>query len=208
VAAVVSTGLSRRLGGTAFQRRAVKTTLAIGGVLLVHDQPLVLVDGEPLLGMRAGEDGTLLLSLRFYDENDALLVEIVDNEWRSGDPRPWDIESSWQKLTIRSAHYKVALRLNAKSDPLRISGKLRRGAAIVEMTSEGLRIDHEEEGSLSIRDLTLVRMPLSITRHEGHTEIGGGGVVSDLDPVRRLEKSVAAFHRATGSGRYAYRDLP
>ena len=36
-----------------------------------------------------------------YDKSGNLKAEIIDNEWVSGNPKPWDIEASYQFLKIR-----------------------------------------------------------------------------------------------------------
>jgi len=36
----------------------------------------------------------LELSVKLYNQNDQLPVHIENNEWISGDPIPWDLESS------------------------------------------------------------------------------------------------------------------
>ena len=64
------------------------------------DGDFFIVDDESLLSIEIYE-GKLELSMKLYDENDNLLAEIERNEWISGDPLPWDIESRYQWLRIR-----------------------------------------------------------------------------------------------------------
>ena len=63
---------------------------------------LILVDGEPLLGLEENEFGGLDLSLNLMTDNDTQLVRIDKNEWISDKAGlPWDIESDFQYLGIR-----------------------------------------------------------------------------------------------------------
>jgi HNH endonuclease len=171
--------------------------IAVGGVLLVGDGPLIAIDDEPLLATTVDEDGVLQLSVSLYDEVDTLLAEISDNEWISGDPLPWDIESDHQKLTIRSGHYKPALRLNATSEPIRIRGKLWKRGARFDLTHRGIEISSNTVKNAGIADLGVVGAGLNIKTAGGEVTIDAfdetGRFVSDPDPVRRLIKARQAL---------------
>src|ERR1700675_4189052 len=71
-------------------------------------------------------------SLKLFSETDAFLIEIVRNEWISGDPLPWDIEADWQTLTLRERNRKISIFVNARTVPMRLRGEFwRSGKAIV-----------------------------------------------------------------------------
>jgi hypothetical protein len=74
------------------------------------------------------DEGMLKLSLTVYDRDDRLLVVIEDNEWLSGDPLPWDIEASFQRLTLREKARTINLGLNARSIPPFLAAELWKGA--------------------------------------------------------------------------------
>src|SRR5579862_1711598 len=94
----------------------------------IFDSPagdLIRVDGDPLLATALAERlGTLLLSVKLYAEDDTLLATIVENEWISNEPMPWDIEFRYQELSIRSAPRKINLSVNSHDDPVKVRGEL------------------------------------------------------------------------------------
>jgi hypothetical protein len=97
----------------------------LGSVRLVADGDLVLVDGEPLLGLKKRESGRLELSIKLYDANDVLLVRIERNEWISdGDSLPWDIESDFQYLRIRQRKGDIRLEIDAREQPIQLRANL------------------------------------------------------------------------------------
>ncbi|MCU1280997.1 MAG: hypothetical protein JWM53_4543 [bacterium] len=91
-----------------------------GGVLLVGDGAWIEVDGEAILTLGLGERGILLLTLMLYDESDNLAAHVEDNEWLAGDASTWDMESDWQRLTLRSAPRQIVLRIDARGEPMRL----------------------------------------------------------------------------------------
>lgn len=163
--------------------------LAIGGVFLVGDGPLLTVDGETLLRTRLGEDNELLLSVRLFDRQDQLLAEIDDNEWITGDPLPWDLESDHQRLVIRSAPYGIALSIDAKQEPIRLRGELWRNGERIRLRPSGLELGD----SIGFADIGLVQMGIDVVTGENRTirAFGpSGAFASEADPVRRLIKCI------------------
>jgi hypothetical protein len=82
----------------------------------------LLVDEKPLLAIDRGENGRLSISLDLYDATGNLLLAVVDNEWISGDPLPWDIEFGVRQLKIRRHGGEVVLRLDARRSPATLYG--------------------------------------------------------------------------------------
>lgn len=62
---------------------------------------IVTVNDESLLTFNVDKEGVTELSLKLYDENNALVMEIINNEWISGDYFAWDIEVSYERIKIR-----------------------------------------------------------------------------------------------------------
>ena len=100
--------------------------------------PLIRVDNEPLLSTRLVDGSVLLLSLDLYDRDDHLLVSIVENEWVSHVPLPWDVEFNGWILMVRSAPRSISFTLNTEPDPLVITGKLWRKGRLLEISETGL----------------------------------------------------------------------
>lgn len=93
--------------------------VAIGTNQFVGDGNFILVDQENLLSIEV-ENGRLELSMQLYDRNDNLLALIKRNEWVSGDPLPWDLESQFQWLKIRRKLRDIALEIDARKFPIEI----------------------------------------------------------------------------------------
>jgi hypothetical protein len=70
-----------------------------------------------LVGIDRAPDGRLHLSARLYDAEGELLAEIVDNEWVSGNPLPWDLDARFSYLKIRNGLRQIALKMDARKDP-------------------------------------------------------------------------------------------
>jgi hypothetical protein len=170
-----------------------------GGVILVGDGPWIEMDGEHILVMRRSSEGRLLLTLSLYDEHDVLLARVEDNEWIAGDASTWDMESDWQRLLLRSAPRRIAIRINAKGEPMRLRGEMWRHGKYFRLAGTGLEVT----GSRMFRDLGLVRMGLRYDSTTDQLTFGpkpgeDGMIVSEPDPIQRLVKSVDAFHGRNG----------
>lgn len=134
-----------RARGYAHGQLAVKQrehAINLGGHVFVADAgDVVRIGGEAILHTATGDDGAILLSARLYDENDSLVAEIVENEWISHDPLPWDIEFRHRELSVRSAHRKVSLQIDCKQDPLSVRGELRHRGRMLRIAPSGLHVD-------------------------------------------------------------------
>jgi hypothetical protein len=101
------------------------THVNLGGHLFKSSAGVLLqVDSEPLISTALSSDWRLLLDVRLYGQDDHLLAEIVENEWISHEPLPWDIDFGLQTLSVRSAARKIALGINARAEPVEIRGEL------------------------------------------------------------------------------------
>jgi hypothetical protein len=166
--------------------------IRVGGVILVDDGPLILIDGEPLLSTKI-DCGRMMLSITLYDRAGNLLVEIVDNEWITGDPLPWDIESGHQRLKLRAKAFDVRLDVDARASPVDLRARLWHHGVSVHLKGSGIHT----HGSLraGFANLGLICTPLNFDTNGG-TSIGGskgGLIVSEPDPTRRLIKCVQGF---------------
>lgn len=91
----------------------------IGTNQFIGCRDFLLVDGEDLLSIGIDE-GRLELSMKLYDQKDHLVVEIERNEWISGNPLPWDLESKFQWLRIRRKLRDIELEIDARKYPIDI----------------------------------------------------------------------------------------
>jgi predicted nucleic acid-binding Zn-ribbon protein len=102
--------------------RQLNTDVDLGGHIFVADAgQLIRVDGDPLLTTRVSSAGGLLLSVRLFHQEDQLVAEVVDNEWISYDPFPWDIEFRFRELKIRCGPRKISLAIGRSPSPSEVN---------------------------------------------------------------------------------------
>jgi len=112
------------------QLAVASRTLAVelGANLFIGSGMKVVVDNEPLLQIGMAEERRLALSLDVHAEDDAPLISVVDNEWITGDPLPWDLEFGYRWLKLRLRHHEIALSIDARQEIVRVDGDFwRRG---------------------------------------------------------------------------------
>ncbi|MDN4166666.1 HNH endonuclease signature motif containing protein [Cytophagales bacterium LB-30] len=98
--------------------------ITLGDNQFITDNSIISIDNNNLISIKINSEGQLELSLKLYNKENKLILEIVENEWKSGDYLPWDIESSFQWLIIRNKKYDISIEINAKQIPLILTGKL------------------------------------------------------------------------------------
>jgi hypothetical protein len=132
----------------------------------------IRVDESCLVGLHLGEAGQLEVSTVLYDKTDELRVVIERNEWITGDPVPWDFESDYQYLKLRSKLYSVLLELDARKHPLYLRAQLwRRGVSIDAQPSRILVNGGPMQGMIMTGNV-LQGHCLAISSHSG-----AGGIV-------------------------------
>lgn len=97
--------------------------IKVGDCLFVGDGDFISVDNKSLLSLDA-EGGCLLISIKLFDKEDNLKAEIVDNEWITGNPKPWDIISSYQYLKVWHKKREIGLEIDTSKYPINILAKL------------------------------------------------------------------------------------
>ena len=137
-------------------------------VQMVGAGPLIVIDGEPLLRLGVGEQNTLFLSVALYSQNDGLLASIEDNEWRTGDPLPWDLDFGFRRLSIRNAPREIALEIDARTDPVRVRAELWRSGERVGVGSRGIELPR----NAGIMDLSIVGGAVSVDTRTGEMKLG------------------------------------
>lgn len=116
-----------------------------GHVFSARTGDLLRVGDDALLRTSLSPRGTLLLGVRLFDEGDNLLAEIVENEWISHDPLPWDITFDYQHLAVRNAPRKISLDVDCRVQPAVIRGNFWRKGRLLRADAKGL---HVGEGHL------------------------------------------------------------
>jgi hypothetical protein len=111
------------------------------GTVLEGNGPLIEVDGEALLGVVLGEQGTVLLTAHVFDADDKHLVTIRDNEWSAFSPMPWDVEFSYRRLTVRSAERRINLSIDTRGDSVLLRAELWRKHRHVSLGKAGVVVD-------------------------------------------------------------------
>jgi hypothetical protein len=90
--------------------------IRLGGNDFVGGGDVLRGDGTRLVAVDL-ESGSCAVSVELRDQLGAQLLEIKRNEWLSGDPQPWDIEASYQRLCVRQRQGEVSLRGIAGARP-------------------------------------------------------------------------------------------
>jgi hypothetical protein len=174
--------------------------VAVGNSLLVGQGALIRVDGQRLLQLSLGEAGEVQISVDLLGEDGTPLAIIDRNEWISGSPEAWDIESSHQQLTIREREGVVSLRLDAKSEPISLRARLRYSDWLVDLRPAGIFIKQgQEEWPITGTNLAFVDMAFECDTSAKEVRInpylGVGKVVSEADPIQRLIQAVNLWKR-------------
>jgi hypothetical protein len=160
----------------------------------------LVVDGEPLLHLRADPNGRLLLSLDLYDPEDRLLLVVRDNEWISGDPLPWDFEYAYNQLKLRRADRDVSAVINARVQPVEISGEFWRSRQRFSIQRDALRFDGVVR-NVGFANLGLVAQSLVADTSSQTFSIvpdprfGCGYFISWPDPAERLRRGLEVYEK-------------
>lgn len=163
------------------------------GVIIVGEGASIAVDDEPLLALERAGDGRLLISLRLYDETDRLIAEIAENEWVAGDAGTWDMQSDWRWLKLNLASHDIALRIDARREPVQLRGRLWRKGRQIRMGAQGLAF-----GANGIAELGLVGFGIRLDSSTGSAALGPppgshAMIVSEPDRLTRLAKCLEAL---------------
>lgn len=184
--------------------------VAFGGTLLVGAGAQLAIDGFELFRLDADDDGCLLLSADLKDESGTSIALIERNEWVSGDASVWDMTSDHDRLKIRSGSRKIALHIDARAEPVRVSADLWFSGQLVRLSARGLTWKGASCTG-GILDLGLVGFSVEImtsTRSANMTPyLGNGVLVAEADPVKRLSKSVNAWRGLQGGNAVPLRNL-
>jgi hypothetical protein len=142
--------------------------IKIGTMTLVNEGPFLRIDKNDLLACYLS-DGKLEISLKLYNENDELLVEIERNEWVSGDPLPWDIEGEYQRLKIREKAGKISLSLDVTTTPAELRAQFWYHGEYITCDPLQIRVGPNPT-KLSFANFALVGGPISID--QGAVSVG------------------------------------
>jgi hypothetical protein len=167
---------------------------SFGSVIIVSEGPFLQINGESILSLDLGE-GNLEVSIRLFSSADEPLLEIVRNEWTSGDPLPWDIEANWQTLTLRERAQKITLSLNGREIPLEVRGELWRGGRFYRIDRDRIHVGGTPSMKMSIANMALVGSGVSIEGEEMKVVPGGGTIISHREPRERLRIAKEAWRR-------------
>ena len=82
-------------------------------------------DGEPLVSIRYGEDGRILLSAKIRNEKGELIAEIRDNEWKFNSDLLFDRNYTNFAIEVRERTGNVVLQVADLGDVIHFEGILR-----------------------------------------------------------------------------------
>jgi hypothetical protein len=166
------------------------------GVIVVNDELTVVADEETLLRLRI-IDSRLLVSVKVYDADDVLQLDIVDNEWVHGDPQEFLINNSPNKLAITDRAGEPILIVDAKRTPLQLTASLLCDGVPILLSSKGISVG-DRPGSFiddgyagCVIEIDTEAQKVTMTpdpRHGGHSII-----VTERDPFQRIVKALNAM---------------
>jgi hypothetical protein len=164
----------------------------------------LVVDDQPLLQLQADAERRLFLSLDLYDEADAQLLCLVENEWVTGDPIPWDLQFGYRWLKVRLKGRDIALDLDAREDVVSLRGRLWRKGQCFTIDESSLTVNGVVQNS-GVIDLCLVGLILKLdTKERKFTinpdpTIGKGMIVSWPDIAERVRRGLEAYEALLAS---------
>jgi len=75
-----------------------------------------------------------------YDESNNLLLEILNNEWKTGDILPWDIKADYQLLVIQNKPKNIVFEVDARNNPIKITANLWKNRANIQINENLLSV--------------------------------------------------------------------
>lgn len=164
----------------------------------------LMVDDHPLLQLQADPEGRLSLSVDLYDEADTQILCLVDNEWVTGDPLPWDLQFGYRWLKVRLKGRDIALDLDAREDLVSLRGRLWRKGQCFTIDESSLMVNGVVQNS-GLIDLCLVGLIVGLDTKERKFTItpdptfGKGMIVSWPDVAERVRRGIEAYERLLAS---------
>lgn len=160
----------------------------------------LIVDDEPLLRLDSDIEGRLMVSVDLRDSKDQLLAAIYRNEWVAGDPMPWDIEFSHNRLTVRQRAGTISLTIEARGAFVNIGGRLQRAGQVFELGKELIRFNGVVQ-NCGFAHIGLAGACLVVDTKAGnlsmraYPRIGSFLIISGSDRELRLSKGIVAYRR-------------
>lgn len=136
------------------------------------DVAVVAIDGHPLLGFRF-EDDTYLIQFKYYDVDNSLLIEIVDNELTFSTSL-WDVDWTANRIVVRAALREVILDMEfcPPNEVIVHRGQLHLNGVTVDIGSTWTTV-----GEVRMRDVTWGgSLGINAGHDQTHTFSGGIGI--------------------------------
>ena len=171
----------------------------IGSNQFVGDGDFLIVDGESLLAVSI-ESRRLQLSMKLYDQKDNLVAEVKNNEWISGDPLPWDLQSKFQWLRIRRKQRDIMLEIDARKFPINVRADIWRKGQNFQLRPRDI-IFNGVRSNIGFRNLCFVALRLEADIQKQSFSIvpdprfRKGMFVSDPDVKKRIKKALKGWNK-------------
>jgi hypothetical protein len=172
--------------------------IGVGTNQIVGEGDFIVVDDESLLSLKVNS-GILEVSTKLYDPAGQLIAQIENNEWISGDPLPWDLESDYQWLTIHHKRKAIALDIDARSIPMNLRAKLWSKGQSFQLDRYQIRYDGVVK-NVSFVNLCLVGLQFSVNTSSKSFNWGPppsleAAVISWPDVNKRIAKGLEAWEK-------------
>lgn len=94
----------------------------LGGNTFKKQGAILKIDDEAIVSLNVSLGDSLSLSVRLSDQFGKKVLEITENEWRSGDYLAWDIEYRLNFLKLRYKKGDIGLEIDARKMPMDLFG--------------------------------------------------------------------------------------
>lgn len=125
-----------------------KSAILLGSNKFIAKGTILKYDDNVLLSSVLDSEGYLYIDLRLFDSENTLILEIIKNQWKTGNYLSWDIRWNFQEIKISSQKYKVDLFISGKSkqkkykDCISISGYFKYNNAIFEISPSEIKFNN------------------------------------------------------------------
>lgn len=138
--------------GRLFVNQGVPVVI-LGSVDLIGEGPIFTTGKKKIFSIKF-DNGSVLISLFLQSRESKVVCEILENEWLSEYPFPWDIDWRPKQLIIREEKGKINLNFNTKNQYLEIKGVFPYNDSSIHITSDMVLMSGAAK--VSFRNLTLV----------------------------------------------------
>ena len=178
--------------------RQKQVILDTGSVQLIGHEGIVRIDGIDMVRFGLDEEGHVLLSVRLFDSQNQLLLEIDNNEWVTGSALPWDIEASFQSLVIRERRGVISLDVRTDGKIIWLNGVFWHNRAQVQLRPSGISyrgigINGGTRNLCMVCSFIRIETLLNAVYWSPYPDPGWGCIISEANMEERIRQGLQAY---------------